>query len=146
MRRDEKRTSDFFARRAVRLLPVLAALTISVVDADTVEQAGVRWRLIGLDAPEVHSAKCPEERRQGLIAAARLITLLEERGGHLVPATGRGRDKYGRRLGRLFLGAGDSPAGSRPPALDWAEIAVAERHAVPWDGRGRRHNWCGGEG
>lgn len=135
MRRDETGTSDFFIRRAVRLFPLIAALSIVVIDADTVEQAGVRWRLIGLDAPEIHGARCPEERRQGIIAAARLIALLAERGGVLVPASTARRDKYGRRLGVLLIGG-----------TDWAAIAIAERHAVPWDGHGRRHTWCAGEG
>ena len=76
---------------------------IDVIDADTVEQDGTRWRLVGLDAPEIHRAHCLDERSRGILAAARLITLLASEGGHL-EAAGKGRD--------------------------WAEIAIAEGHAV----------------
>ena len=111
---------------------IFAALAaILVIDGDTVEQAGVRWRLVGLDAPEIHGARCAEERRRGIIAAARLITLLEQHGGTLERSAERRRDKYGRALGRLTIGG-----------EDWASIAIREQLAVPFSGHGRRHDWC----
>ena len=118
---------------------VAPSAAITVIDGDTVEQAGQRWRLAGIDAPEIHRAKCPEERRRGILGAARLIALLAERAGRLEPRLDRrgrpSRDKYGRALGRLVLGA-----------EDWAEIAIREGHAVAWDGRGPAPDWCRGEG
>ncbi|MBV1695924.1 MAG: hypothetical protein KGP27_15800 [Hyphomicrobiales bacterium] len=69
------------------VLSVLSAATIAVVDADTIEQHGVRWRIAGIDAPEIHSAKCAEERRRGILAAARLIALIGERGARINPVT-----------------------------------------------------------
>lgn len=106
--------------------------SIIVIDADTVEQNGVRWRLVGLDAPEIHRAQCPAERQRGIIAAARLIALLASEGGRL-EAAGKGREKFGRRLGRLIIGT---------PGRDWAEIAISEGHAVAWDGKGKAPDWC----
>ena len=117
---------------ALALAPAMrASEAIVVIDGDTVEQGGVRWRLVGLDAPEIHGAKCAEERRLGIITAARLITLIEERGGALEAVTGKRRDKFGRKLGRLLIGG-----------EDWAAISTRERLAVPFAGLGRRHDWC----
>lgn len=113
------------------------AAQIHVIDGDTVEQAGVRWQLAGIDAPEIHRARCPEERRRGVLGAARLITLIETHGARLDPIqNGRSRilrDKFGRTLGTLTLGDGRA----------WAEVAVGEGHAVVWDGKGRQPDWCG---
>jgi hypothetical protein len=110
-------------RRNVRLLasaafPTFALLSaIVVIDADTVERAGERWRVAGIDAPEIHGARCPAERQAGILAAARLVTLLAERGGRLID---QGREKYGRRLGRLLIGW---PSTGED---DWAALAVRE--------------------
>lgn len=110
------------------------AQPIAVIDGDTVERGGERWRIAGLDAPEIHSARCPEERQRGILAAARLIALLDQRAGRLVDTGKRG--KYGRRLGRLVIGW---PSQGEE---DWAAIAIREGLAVAWDGKGRRHDWC----
>lgn len=107
---------------------------ITVVDGDTVERDGERWRIAGLDAPEIHGARCARERHLGIRAAARLVELLGQRGGRLI---GDRREKYGRRLGRLVIGwpsAGDE---------DWSAIAIREGLAVAWSGNGGRHDWCG---
>ncbi len=125
-------------RSAIVVLALAAAPSawagpITVVDGDTVERAGERWRVAGIDAPEIHGAKCPAERQRGIVTAARLVTLLEARGGRLI---GEGREKYGRRLGRLIIGwpvAGEE---------DWSSIAIREGLAVAWDGKGKRHDWC----
>ena len=107
---------------------------IVVIDGDTVERGGQRWRLMDLDTPEIHTSGCPGERELGRLAAARLIELLRQRGGRLVDA--EKREKFGRKLGRLIIGwpvAGEEP---------WAAIAIREGLAVGWDGKGRRHDWC----
>lgn len=114
---------------------LLLAAAIMVIDADTVEQDGQRWRIIDIDAPEIHRAHCHEERRRGILAAARLIQLLAERGGRLEASiNSRGKpqlDKHGRMLGRLYLGE-----------EDWSAIAIAEGHAIAWNGKGRPPDWC----
>lgn len=119
--------------------PTAAAETpsapITVVEGDTVQQGEDRWRLVGLDAPEIHHARCPAEREAGVLAAARLVALIRAGGATLDPVAGkRKRDKYGRRLGRLMIGG-----------EDWAAIAIREGHAVAWDGKGKRHDFCAGE-
>ena len=118
---------------ALLAAPSAVAGPIMVIDGDTVERDGERWRVAGIDAPEIHGARCPIERQRGIVAAARLVALLEARGGRLI---GEGREKYGRRLGRLVIGwpvAGEE---------DWPAIAIREGLAVAWNGRGKRHDWC----
>lgn len=119
--------------------PALAG-PVTVIDGDTVERDGQRWRLSGLDAPETHGARCARERHLGIAAAARLVALLAERGGRVIEEAGPSgkprREKYGRRLGRLVVGwpsAGEE---------DWAALAIREGLAVAWDGTGTRHDWC----
>jgi endonuclease YncB( thermonuclease family) len=114
-------------------VPLLALQIITVIDADTVERGGERWRTDGIDAPEIHGARCAAERQAGIVAAARLVALLAEAGGRLIET---GREKYGRRRGRLMLGWPST--GER----DWAAIAVAEGYAVAYSGKGPRHDWC----
>lgn len=110
-----------------------AAQPITVVDGDTVMRGRELWRVSGIDAPEIHGAKCPAEREAGIRVAARLIALLHERSGRLIEA---GRDKYGRRLGRLMLGW---PSTGED---EWAAIAIRDGHGVAYDGKSKRHDWC----
>lgn len=107
---------------------------IVVIDGDTVERGGVRWRIAGIDAPEIHGARCAAERQAGIIAAARLIALLSERGGRLIET---GREKYGRKLGQLIIGWPSTGEAA------WADLAISEGHVVAWNGKGKRHDWCG---
>jgi hypothetical protein len=104
----------------------------------------VRYRLVSLDAPEIQSAKCAAERHLGIIAAARLLTLMAERGAELVPQ--KGRDKYGRGLARLQVGG-----------EDWATIASPGRTSPPpastgspgprvWRWRRRSPGWLADQG
>lgn len=112
------------------------AQPITVVDGDTVRRGAEVWRLDGIDAPEIHGARCGAEREAGIRTAARLIDLLRERSGRLIEV---GRDKYGRRLGRLVIGW---PSNGEQA---WAEIAIAEGLARAYDGRRARRDWCGGK-
>jgi endonuclease YncB( thermonuclease family) len=56
---------------------------IMVIDGDTVERAGVRYRLTGLDAAEINHAKCLQECQLGIVTAAWLIELIAKRGANL---------------------------------------------------------------
>lgn len=122
------------ARALLMPLPVDPAARIWIIDGDTVEVAGVRYRLVGLDAPEIFHSRCPAERERGLRAAVRLMALVEERGGEV--EDGGRRERWGRRLGRLWLGRGEARE-------DWAAVAERAGLAAPWSGRGPKPGWCG---
>lgn len=79
----------------------------TVVDGDTLEAGGQRWRLVGYDAPEVFTAsKSRGERQAGVKAALRLKELV---------MTGRAElevtakpDKWGRGRARLRIDGRDA--------------------------------------
>ena len=98
-----------------------------VVDGDTIQCAGQRVRLAGLDAPEMR-ARCKEERDLAMAATARLRVLLEG-GVTLEPA---GQDRYGRILAVVRDSRGE----------DVADVLIRENLARAYHGRGRREGWC----
>ena len=101
------------------------------VDGDTIESpAGVDYRLVGFDTPEITQAKSPREKAMGEAAKARLQELLDSGEARLEPVTDRGRDRYGRELGRLYIGGEDV-----------AQIMIKEGHARAYDGKGKRQPW-----
>jgi endonuclease YncB( thermonuclease family) len=83
--------------------------TIHVVLGDTVDANGVRYRLVGFDAPETYRARCGSERKLGNAAKDRLRALIDD--GAIVltpvacscpPGTQGTRDcNYGRSCARL---------------------------------------------
>lgn len=103
---------------------------IRVIDGDTIERAGINYRLVGFDTPETFHARCDEERALGEAAARRLEELIAGNHVHIDPVTQR-RDKYGRGLARLLING-----------RDVGEILIAEGLARPYDGRSRRTQWC----
>lgn len=105
---------------------------VRVVDGDTVEFKGNNWRLMGFDAPETFQPKCEEERALGLKTKARLQALLDSKPWQLIKS--KGKDKYGRVLGRLMI-----------DGEDVADILVGEGLAHRYDGRAKRQPWCGGK-
>lgn len=115
-----------------------------VVDGDTVklrhigEDGAGEWitvRLFGIDAPEVTRAGCERELELGLEAKMRMRQLLDDaRDGVVVLVRTPGHDKYGRVLGRL-LTTDATPA-------DLGAQLVKEDKAVPYEGRGKRRDWC----
>ena len=103
-----------------------------VIDGDTVgllcgseKRVG---RLLGYDAPEVKSPKCPAEAAWGRRATERLRRLLS--GSDLVIYR-QGKEKYGRDL-VLITVAG----------RDVASVMIGEGLGVDYHGEARR-NWCG---
>jgi len=107
-----------------------AALAIVVIDGDTIDVGGVRWRLTGFDTPETRRAKCADERALGLHAKARLEELLAGGAVALTPK-GVASDRYGRRLGTLSAGG-----------RDVGEVLIGEGLARRYSG-GKRKGWCG---
>ncbi len=104
--------------------------TTCVVDGDAFWLGGEKVRIADINAPETHTASCPEERARGLAAAAALVRLLNAGPIALEPWGTRARDRYGRRL--AVVTRGGQSLGAQ---------LVAARLAEPW--QGRRGDWCG---
>jgi endonuclease YncB( thermonuclease family) len=78
-----------------------------VVDGDTIEVGGVRIRLFGIDAPELHqSCRRPGGERYacGDFARGALVAAI---GGQAVSCSRRDVDKYGRMVGVCTGSSGD---------------------------------------
>ena len=69
-----------------------------VIDGDTFKLGQRKVRIIGIDAPETHPARCPEEARLGERATARLLELLNQGPFELVAPVYGKQDRYGRDL------------------------------------------------
>lgn len=105
---------------------------IRVVDGDTIDHGWRRWRLAGIDAPEVRRAQCDAEAIAGAHARQTLRILVEEAGDdwRLEPVPSAPRDPYGRVIGRLLLAGHDA-----------SETLIAAGLVRPYAG-GRRAGWC----
>jgi hypothetical protein len=100
-----------------------------LVDGDTGWQDGIKWRMQGIDAPEMNDkAECSGEREKASASLARLIELMGD--GYAVKASGR-NDKYGRALVDVALRDG----------RDAGRVLMAEGLAQPWPNQGNM--WCG---
>ena len=69
-----------------------------VIDGDTFKIGQRRVRIIGIDAPETHPARCPEEARLGEAATAKLQELFNQGAFEMVAPVYGSHDKYGRDL------------------------------------------------
>ena len=69
-----------------------------VIDGDTFKIGQRRIRIIGIDAPETHPARCQEEARLGEDATAKLQELLNQGAFEMVAPVYGSHDKYGRGL------------------------------------------------
>ena len=99
-----------------------------VFDGDTLFLGGEKIGIAGIDAPELHPARCAEEARQGAQAAVRLHDLVN-RGPLTLTADGAERDADGRLMRKLDVGGVDIGA---------ALIASGVAREL---GDGRR-SWC----
>ncbi|MGJ8536793.1 MAG: thermonuclease family protein [Parasphingopyxis sp.] len=99
-----------------------------VVDGDTFWMEGEKIRILDIDTPELHPARCAEEERLGEAAKARLHELLNG-GAVTLERAGRDRDRYGRLLRRVEVNG--QPVGA---------VLIGEGLARPYAG-GRR-SWC----
>lgn len=106
------------------------------VDGDTLRnlRTGERLRLIGIDAPELHPARCERERSLGLAARAFLQHRIEIAREVRVERRDRypdgRRDRYGR-----------TPAVVLVDGVDVAHELVKDGFARPYAG-GERQGWC----
>jgi endonuclease YncB( thermonuclease family) len=116
--------------RADPVVTALAAVTaIAVIDGDTVHRGAERYRLLGLDAAEIHHAQCDAERRLGELTKKRLQDLMGSSRVELKTGQPAKRDKYGRLLVKLLVNGEDA-----------ACILIMEGYARPRSGR--RENLC----
>ena len=107
----------------------ISSASIYVIDGDTIDVDGNRFRLVGLDTPETYRAQCDYDLALGGAATARLVELVGS-GSVLDLAVLPGRDKYGRGLARFFVGG-----------RNVAEILTSDGLARAYEG-GRRLNCC----
>ncbi|MEY8800157.1 thermonuclease family protein [Leisingera sp. XS_AS12] len=107
----------------------MLASQIRVVDGDTIEYAGRKYRLTGYDTPETHFSECSSEKALGDRATRRLRQLID-RADSVRLETERGTDRYGRGLGRLLIDGRDA-----------GDLLINEGLARPYRG-GQRQSWC----
>jgi micrococcal nuclease len=72
--------------------------TFCVVDGDTFKLGERMVRVLGIDAPEVHPARCPAEAERGEAATAALQGLLNQGAFRMTGRINDMTDKYGRDL------------------------------------------------
>ena len=107
----------------------ISARSIYVIDGDTIDINGARYRLVGFDTPETYRPQCDYEKALGNQATARLKQLTS--GIATIDLVVQpGRDKYGRGLARLFVNSHDV-----------GTILIQEGLARAYSG-GRRSSWC----
>lgn len=110
--------------------------TNCVVDGDTIKLGERTIRLIGIDAPEVHPARCPAEAEKGEAATAELQRLLNQGPLSMVARIDDPTDKYGRELRALSR----SDANGTQQSI--AEQLVAGGFVRRYSS-GSRQSWCG---
>ena len=111
--------------RADPLVATLVAVSaLAVIDGDTFHIGAERYRLLGIDAAEIHRAQCDAERRLGELTKRRLEALAGAGQVDLRADRPGQRDRYGRLLVRLFVNGEDAacvlirglcPPLARPP-------------------------------
>ena len=127
------------------------AAEVRVIDADTVDIDGMRWRLFGIDAPESRQT-CRAWGRTWDCGAAATEALMSRAEG--MSCEGSGTDRYGRSIGVCSSGGEDLNAwlvangwalAYRQYADDYADEEEEARangrgihagaHVAPWDWR-----------
>jgi micrococcal nuclease len=110
-----------------RTRPAQGADSYEVIDGDTTPY-GVKYRLLGFDAPETFRAQCDAELALGRRAAERLKELLDS-GEVRVIESGK-IDRYGRTLAHLTVNG-----------RDVGGVLIGEGLARAYSG-GRRQSQC----
>lgn len=109
--------------------------THCVIDGDTFHIGARRIRLIGIDAPETHPARCPAEAQAGEAATAALQRLLSAGAFTMTARIDNPTDGYGRELRSLSRKAADGSTQSI--AAQMVAGGFARRYAG-----GLRRSWC----
>lgn len=106
-----------------------------VIDGDTIMLGQRTVRVIGIDAPEIHPPRCPDEAQKGEAAAQLLLTLLNQGPVTLSGPAPPVHDEYGRELRHLLRAKADGSVQSL------ADDMVSSGLARPYL-RAAREPWC----
>ena len=106
-----------------------------VIDGDTIMLGQRTIRVIGIDAPEIHPPRCPNEAQKGEAAAQQLLALVNQGPLTLAGPVPPVRDEYGRELKHLLRAKADGTVQSL------ADDMVASGLARPYL-HGSRDPWC----
>ena len=93
---------------AVGLLADEIAGPARVIDGDTIEIAGKRIRLYGIDAPESRQT-CVRDAKTSRCGQEATWALSNRIGSEIVACDDRGRDRYGRTIAVCRLGGSAGP-------------------------------------
>ncbi len=106
-----------------------------VIDGDTIKLGARTVRIIGIDAPEIHPARCSEEAAKGEAAVALLLDLVNAGPFTLAGPYPPVHDQYGRELRHALRARPDGSVQSL------ADDMVAAGLARPYL-NGSRNPWC----
>lgn len=109
--------------------------TFCVVDGDTFKLGERSIRLVGIDAPEMHPARCDAEAKKGEAATAELQRLLNQGPFVMTGRIDEPQDKYGRDLRSVSRTRPDGTTQSI------AKDMVSSGHVRSYIG-GLRTAWC----
>ena len=110
------------------LLATILCVPLIFTDGDTIVCNDEKIRILGLDAPEVNSAKCDAEYRLGVVAKRRLQELI---GTANLEIRRSGKDRYDRTLAQVVA-----------DGIDVSEPMISEGLARPCKSAGCRKSWC----
>jgi endonuclease YncB( thermonuclease family) len=111
-----------------------------VIDGDTIDVAGERVRLFGIDAPELGQT-CTANARRWRCGQQAATALAKKIGTRSVSCAGKGHDQYGRtlavcRVGRTNLNAWLVTSGWALAYREYSTDYVAEEDAARAGGKG----------
>lgn len=98
------------------LLGAAPAAAQTITDGDTIKLNGVRWRLWGIDAPELHQT-CADGWPAGIEAKRQLDQLMAAGPVH---CEDRGDDRYRRTIGLCRVAGRDLGADMVSMGMAWA--------------------------
>ena len=110
------------------LLATVLCSQLVITDGDTFECNEERIRVLGLDTPETHFARCDAEYRLGLVAKRRLEELI---GNANLEIRRKGIDRYDRTLAEVVA-----------DGTNVADPMIAEGLARHCKKAGCRKSWC----
>lgn len=114
---------------ALTLFPSLAFAEVSVVDGDTLDLDGVRYRINGIDAPEA-AQKCQTAGGQSWYCGKRATEALETLvRGRRVTCTSLATDGYGREIGRCTANGADLAGAMVEQGMAWAFLKFSDEYA-----------------